>query len=176
MMVESMMKLPDDMFKQELLPYLTLDDIVNLDKACMHHKYRPQLLDKIDDVIFLGDKDVSIKASLFKWLGLRRIYLVKTKIVVPNFYSSPSFIENDYVDQFQYTQHVVMSGPIRDDIAIFIISHCPCLLSIDIGDTLQSSPQITDRTLHSIAEHFTNLQSLSLSCCGEITDAGLITI
>ena len=33
-MMESMMNLPDDMFRQELLPYLTVKDIVKLDSAC----------------------------------------------------------------------------------------------------------------------------------------------
>ena len=47
MKMESMIKLPEDMFRLELLPYLTVDDIVNLDNACMNHKYRPQLLEKI---------------------------------------------------------------------------------------------------------------------------------
>ena len=94
--------------RQELLPYLIVQDIVNLDNACMNHKHRPQLLEKISGVILIGDKDKSMKASLFKWLGMRRIYLVKTQIVVPNFYSSPSSIENDYVDKFKYTQYVVM--------------------------------------------------------------------
>jgi len=46
-----MLKLPDDMFRHELLPYLTLDNIVNRDKVCMNHKYRSQLLEKISDVI-----------------------------------------------------------------------------------------------------------------------------
>ena len=66
-----MMKLPDDMFRLELLPYLIVQDIVNLDIACMNHKYRPQLLDKIDGVILLGDQDTSMEASLYKWLGIR---------------------------------------------------------------------------------------------------------
>ena len=74
MMMDSMMKLPDDMFRLELLPYLTVDDIVKLDSACINHKYRSQLLDKISGVILLGDKDTSMEASLFKWLGMRRIY------------------------------------------------------------------------------------------------------
>ena len=69
------MKLPDDMFKQELLPYLTVDDIVKLDDACMNQEYRPQLLEKISGVILRGDENNSMKASLFKWLGMRRIYL-----------------------------------------------------------------------------------------------------
>jgi len=129
------MKLPDDMFRLELLPYLIVQDIVNLDNACMNHKYRPQLLDKIDCVILLGDKDISIKASLFKWLGMRRIYLIKMILLFEDDSSFSSSIENDYIDQFRYTLHVVMRGPIRDDMAIFIISHCPCLLSIDISTT-----------------------------------------
>ena len=176
MMMEWMMKLPDDMFKQELLPYLTVDDIVNLDNACISHEYRPQLLDKIDGVILLGDKDTSIKASLFKWLGMRRIYLIKMLVVVSNFNLTPSSIVNDYVDQFRYTQHVFMEGPIIDDMSIFIISNCPCLLSMVIGDQEQSLPQVTDRTLESIADHCTGLQSLYFSWCKSILDAGLITI
>ena len=51
MMMESMIKLPDDIFRHEILQYLTLNDIIMLDNACMNHKYRLQLLDKIDGVI-----------------------------------------------------------------------------------------------------------------------------
>ncbi len=79
------MKLPDDMFRQELLPYLIVQDIVNLDNACMNHEYRPQLLDKINGVILLGDKEKSIKASLFKWLGMRRIYFTKMLMLGSDF-------------------------------------------------------------------------------------------
>jgi hypothetical protein len=46
------MKLPHNIFNQEILQYLTLNNIVKLDNACMNHEYRPQLLDKIDGVIF----------------------------------------------------------------------------------------------------------------------------
>ena len=157
------MKLPDDMFRLEILPYLILDNIVKLDNACMNHIYRPQLMDKISGVILLGDKYTSIKVSLFKWLGIRRFYLIKMLFVVSDFNLTPSSIENYYVDQFRYTQHVVMRGAMRVDMAIFIISHCPCLLSIYIS--FQSSdPQASDHTMQSIAEHCTGLQSLSLSC------------
>ena len=179
--MESMMKSPDDMFKQELLPYLNVDDIVKLDNACMNHNYRYQLMEKISGVILPGDKDESklIKASLFKWLGMRRIYLINMKIVMSGFYSTVSNLEKDYVDQFRYTQHLVMKETITDDMAIFILSHCLCLLSIDILQTdyrVSSFPRITDHTLQSIAEHCTGLQSLSLNRCREITDVGLITI
>ncbi len=36
--------------------------------------------------------------------------------------------------------------------------------------------KVTDYTLQSITEYCTGLQSLSLNNCGEIADAGLITI
>ena len=72
-MMESLMKIPDDIFNQEILQYLTLDDIVKLDNACMNHEYRPQLLKKIDGVILLGDHHYYIiRASLFRWFGKRR--------------------------------------------------------------------------------------------------------
>ena len=171
-MMESMMNLPDDMFRLEILPFLTVHDIGKLDNACLNHKYRHQLLEKIDGVILIGDKDKSMKASLFQWLGMRRIYLINMYLRFEDDTSFSSYIENDYVDQFRYTQYLVMRGCVRDDMAIFIISHCPCLLSIDI-----STGSITDHTLQSIAEHCTGqLQSLSLFWCHEITDTGLITI
>ena len=173
------MKLPDDVFRQELLPFLIVRDIIKLVKACVNHKYRPQLLSKITGVILLGDRDKSMEASLFKWLGMRRIYLINMNLDFEDDNTFSSIIENDYIDQFRYTQHVVMSGLIRDDMAIFIISRCPCLLSIvisSIDDEFSADPQVTDYTLQWIAEHCTGLQSLSLGYCGEITDAGLITI
>jgi hypothetical protein len=170
-----MMKLPDDMFRLELLPYLTVHDIIRLDNACINYKYRPQLLEKINGVILIGDKDVSIKASLYKWLGMRRIYLINMKFVASDFNLTPSSIDNDYVDQFRYTQHVVMRGAMRDDMAIFIISHCPCLLSIDISDYSRPSQKVSVCILQSIAYHCTGLESLYLRDAG-IRHAGLITI
>ena len=165
MMMEFMMNLPDDMFKQEILQFLTLNDIVMLDSACMNHKYRPQLMDKMSGAILRGDKDESMKASLFKWLGMRRIYWINMNLLFENDSSFSSSIENDYIDQFRYTKHAVMGGAIRDNMAIFIISHCPFLLSVDISTTEDESssslrPPITDHTLHSIAEHCIGLQSL----------------
>ena len=108
------MNLPDDIIKQELLHYLTVHDLVRLDNACMNHEYRPHLLEKISGVILIGDNDVSMKASLFKWLGMRRIYLIKMDLGFEDdndtFLSS---IENDYVDQFRYTQHLILRSHYR---------------------------------------------------------------
>jgi len=166
MMMESMMKLPDDIFRQELLHYLTVYDIVQLDTACMNHKSRPQLLEKISDVILTGDKKKSMKASLFKWLGMRRIYLINMNIFIDDDDRfTKTSIENDYDDQFKYSHHIVMRGVERDDIAMFIISHSQCLQSIDISCKFGNSYQFTDDTLQLIADHCTGLQTLSLTHC-----------
>ena len=96
------MNLPEDMFRQELSPYLTVRDIVKLDSACMNHIYRHQLLEKINGVILLGDEQRSVVIdSLFKWLGIRRIYFIKIVIMVSDFNSTPSRIENNKVNQFR---------------------------------------------------------------------------
>jgi len=111
---------------------------------------------KISGVILLGDKDKSFQASLFKWLGMRRIYLIKMNLGFEDDNSFSSCIENDYVDQFRYTRHVFMRGFIIDDMVIFIISYCSCLLSIDISELRRSSllyPQVEYHTLQSIVEH-----------------------
>ena len=66
------MNLSDDMSRQELLPYLAVNDILKLDSACMNHIYRHKLVEKINGVILLGDEDQSVvNDSLFKWLGIR---------------------------------------------------------------------------------------------------------
>jgi len=193
-----MMKLPDDMFRHELLPYLTVDDIVRLDNAYLNYEDRSQLLDKISGLILKGQciklsikndtyvgnsypaqyMGQSMKASLFQWLGIRRIYLINMKIVASDFYLHPSIIENDYVDQFRYIQHVLMKGCIRADTAIFIVSHCPSLFSIIVEDEDDKHPDhtFTDHTLQSIAEHCNRLQILSLRERRAITDVGLISI
>ena len=67
---------------------------------------------------------------------MRRIYLINMNL---SFSSSPHVfsMDNDYVNQFRYTQHMIIgkgynNGGLNDDIILFIISHCPCLHSIDL--------------------------------------------
>ena len=61
--------------------------------------------------------------------------------------------------QFRYSQHIVTRGAIRDDMETFIISHCPCLLLIDIGDSDLPLPLVIDHKLQSITEHFNHYLS-----------------
>ena len=88
------------MFRQELLPYLTVYDIVKLDNACMNNEYRLQLLEKINGVILPGDK--SMEASLFKWLRMRRIYLMNMFLYFEDDCTFLSSIEINYVGQLRH--------------------------------------------------------------------------
>ena len=85
--------------------------------------------------------------------------------MVSDFNSTPSRIENNNVNQFRYTQHLVLFGPIKEHLVLFG--------PIKDDDDDDDGPQITDHTLQLITEHCYQLQSLSLSDCRQITDAGL---
>ena len=181
-----MMNLPDDMFRLDLLPYLTVDDIVKLDNAYMNHEYRHQLLEKISGVILPGDKDEYMKASLFKWLGMRRIYLMSMNLLFEDDDHDSVDMENDttpLMDQFRYTQHVIFNGEsVTDDMAIFIISHCPSLLSIEMNKDkekdfwVHQQYQITDTSLINISEQCPYLQSLKIHGNSQISDTSIISI
>jgi hypothetical protein len=41
---------------------------------------------------------------------------------------APSWLRYNCMDRFRCTQYIVTKGAIRDDMEIFIISHCPCFV------------------------------------------------
>jgi len=168
--MENILRLPDDVFKHHMLQYLTVDDIVELDNSCMNHKYRSQILEKIVGVILSGDKDKSMKISLFKWLGMRRIYLINVDIGCRKFVSNLSIVQDDYVEQLKYTKNITLKRSISDDMAVFLISHCPNLQSIYCIELSNNS------NISVIAEHCPKLQLLSFERCKNINDTELIAI
>jgi len=192
-----MMMLPDEVIRQQLLLYLSVYDIVHLDNACINKKYRPQILDKISGVILKGDKDKSMKTLLFKWLGIRRIYLFNIDIgcrVLQQDYLS--MIQDNYIDQFKYIENINLRGSITDTMAIFIISRCPYLQSIycielsnntnisviaEYCPGLQSllfnrSHNIDDNGLIAISKHCSRLTSLNVEGCKKLTDASIMSL
>ena len=191
------MMLPDDVIRQQLLLYLSVYDIVQLDNACMNHKYRPQILDKMNGVILKGDKDKSMKTLLFKWLGIRRIYLINIDIgcrILQQEYLS--MIQENYIDQFKYIKNINLRGFITDMMAIFIISRCPNLQSIycielsnntNISVIAEYCPglrslffnrchSIDDNGLIAISKHCPKLSSLNVENCKKLTDASIISL
>lgn len=125
-----------NILRKQLLPYMTLDDIGRIDNAFINHTYRPQLLKKLKGVILFGDKDKAISLLAFEWLGRRQIYCVNMHLFIPidYVYVGLSFrrLQCYYVDQFRYIQHILIRGLYTDDAIEFIVSRCPCLISINI--------------------------------------------
>jgi hypothetical protein len=199
------MKIPDDIFKHELLQYLTVDDIVELDNACTNHIYRPELMDKISGVILTAEDKDNLRPShllVLRWLGTRRIYCASMQLFI-NKVSGLALCKIIYVDQLKYTQHILVRGSCTDDTMEFIISRCPFLISISLialngcmvsDDSLQfiathctglqqlfldinpASVRIKDAGLILISQRCTNLISLKLNCCSLITDSSIISI
>ena len=181
MMMMMMMKLPDDVFRHVLLPYLSLNDLGRLDDMCMNHEYRPQVLDKMRGVIIMGDgEDLCMNASLFRWLGLRGIYVCSMRFIEDSDDDDDVvdaipiiLLQNDYVDQFRYTQHLEMRGrSIRDASIISISTHCTGLQSLNVS----RCTLLTDASIISISTHWTGLQSLNVSSCSQLTDASIISV
>jgi len=104
-----------------------------------------------------GDDDESIYSSLFKLLEMRRIYFINMNLDFN--WLTPSNILTNYLNQFGYSHHVFIRGDIIDDIAMFIISHSPCLQSIGFSQYDYNTSEFTDDTLQSIAQHCTGSQS-----------------
>ena len=71
-------------------------------------------------------------------------------------------MENNYVDQFRYTQHMIIDykGEFSDDTIVFIVSRCPSLLSIEFHwpyideNYISDFSYITDYSLQSIGNYY----------------------
>jgi hypothetical protein len=64
-------------------------------------------LEKINGVILIGNEEMSMKTSLFKWLGMRRIYLIKMLMLESDFnltQSSSSTFYGDLVGGFSFVK------------------------------------------------------------------------
>ena len=138
---------------------------------CMNHEYRPQVLYKLRGVIFMGDgEDRCMSASLFRWLGLRGIYVCSMRFIDDSD-AIPILMQNDY--EFRFTKHIQLNGgSITDAIIISISSHCNGLQSLDVSDCRK----LTDASIISIYTHCTGLHSLNVSRCSQLTDASIISI
>ena len=69
-----MIDIPDGVFQLHLSEYLTINDVVNLDNACLNHEYRPVLLSKIEGMVLTGE-GFTMSKEISLWVGKRKIYL-----------------------------------------------------------------------------------------------------
>jgi len=172
--MDLLLNLPDDMFRQHLLQYLSIDDIVLFDNACTNHQYRSFILDKIANVIITGSKNRQMNLSLFKWIGIRKVYLINICFGREWEESvSADLLQLEYNNQLKHSKHV--DGIDVSDLTIIpLSSYCSELKSFSLLDC----EGISDESIISIAMHCPGLHSLDINWfeTNVITDIGLIAI
>jgi len=71
--MEKIIKLPDDVFKHEILQYLTVHVFVVFDNSCLNHKFRNILKINIQGAILIGKHNEDISKYL-NWLIKNKSY------------------------------------------------------------------------------------------------------
>ena len=74
--MENLIGLPDDIFKQNVMYFLTLRDVNQLDNATTNHLLRPILLVAMDGSIVKGYGERRMSRWMYEWVGKRRIYIL----------------------------------------------------------------------------------------------------
>ena len=195
----SLMNLPDDFFKQQLLQYLTVRDIARLDTACTSHQCRGGMLVKLTDVILVSDLHVSLTMPLFEWLGRRRIYLRHMRFETA-FTKFERIIEYQYLDQCKHATHLSFGMLFNSCSIVLIVKLCGRLQSLDLSFSsyvascdresifqhcsstglqaldLRHCYNISDSSVQSLSKCCTGLQSLDLSRCSQLTDASILSL
>jgi hypothetical protein len=166
--MESLINIPDDVWKYQVCQYLTIDDIVSLDNACCNHEYRIKLLKMTEDIILYGDLMFSLMASTLRWLALRRIYLVCMKLDDDAY---PWNIDGttvgcSYGEIFKHVQNIRFDcESVLDASVISVLRHCIKLQMID----LSYCDKITDASISALIEYCPDLQVLELSYCDNVS-------
>ena len=152
--MEYLIAIPDDVFKQDLLQYLTIYDIISLDTACTSHIYRKELMNKLAEVTLVGDIDHESSIELLEWLQKKKIYL-----------------QNLTIDQ------VISHTCRRTRNKRKIMMDISTLMKFCTGLTLRDENiQDDDIELLSSSAYFSHLKSVSIIGCRLITDKSIYLI
>lgn len=203
-MIDLLLNLPDDIFQQHLLHYLSLKDIVNIDKICLNKQYRVLLLNKIKYAKLKGDIEHRSSYQYVKWLNIRKIYIHEI-CLVHNFIQWFPIIMNDYdnendnFQQFKYITHCKFTHSCVDDKNfILFLNQCPNLSNLDLFSSnkitsnsviniknifknlttvsFYGSIIIDNNTIIQITKYCSKLLSLNLACCKRITSISIFAI
>lgn len=180
------MSMPDDIFKYQLMQFLTIYDLASFDKACTNYFYRNEYLEKIREVILIGNNKSCLSLHILPWLNERKLYLQnlciayeevfsdrlrfsmrllkknnekKLKLILPSMKLCTGLtVSNSFVlDAYLVEQSQSLSN-----------HYCCPLRSLKVLYNW-----ITDSTITSIATCCTGLRSLSLQKCFRVRDISM---
>ena len=192
-------EIPASVFRQQLSKFLTIDDVVELDNACLNHLYRPSLLKNIKGMILKGE-EITMSKGLFIWVGKRNIYLMNLAInwrkgcdfcmELDNFNKrydflecfsfigykmdmiiAPQIIEDILKRSSKLLQLFVDDCMFKTDVITALIRICPNILRFE---SLNST--LTDKSITSIAINCSKLRILKVSTGVKFKDSGIISI
>ena len=187
--MDLLMSMPDDIFKYQLMQFLTIYDLASFDTACTSYFHRNEYLEKIREVILIGNNKSCLSLHILPWLNERKIYLQNLFIAY----------EEIYLDRLRYSMRLlkknnekklklilpsmklctgltvsnsfVLDAYLVDQEAQHIVlsnHYCCPLRSLKVLYNW-----ITDSTIISIATYCTGLRSLSLQKCFRLKDASV---
>lgn len=148
---------PDELFRDRMLPFFRLADLVHLDEATANKELRIKLHEKLFASSFQDCGDLEIEVDSFRWMKQRNIYLRSMTFC-------REVVECDLKptkSQFRMTTTLKLRDcvGISDDFLISIAESCTNLITLDLAGCLN----ITGSGLVALSEHAKRLQCLDIS-------------
>ncbi len=66
-----MLALPAEVLRDQVLPFLLLKEVVDLDTATCNKALRPEFLNRLEGVTLAGNLSTKLKPGVLKWLSTR---------------------------------------------------------------------------------------------------------
>ena len=169
-MINCVLNVPEQVFQNCLIPFLSLKDIVILDTATCNRKQRDELKLNFNDCIMHPKIDIHISNSMLIWLHERHIFVV-------NMVLSDKLDKNRKESLLRAARHM-QKLTIQSEFQLFtsmltnLLDSCKVLVVLNLyGD------KFTDSVLMAIATHINpSLTSISVCDNSSVTDGGLVCL
>ena len=163
--------LPGDLLLSICIEWLTIEDLVRLDRVVCHHKTRSLFLGLLASehpgIISVAVTRFDLKSCVVSWLESRRIFMNGI-----SFRDSNGDVPSPFLPTTGGTLQsldLFCCYEITDAGVGRIADGCFCLQTLNLTDC----NLITDAGIGHIADGCSYLQSLNLTDCSQITDAGV---
>ena len=99
-----LIKLPNDIFKHEIMQYLTVYDIVNVDNSILNRKFRNIYLNIMKGMIIIS-KNYENQLLFLEWVIKKEMY-IRNIYLVSSYELEPSSLFLNYISSFKFVQNL----------------------------------------------------------------------
>ena len=190
-----LLSLPVEVVRDQVLPFLSLKDLVDLDTAACHQKSRRGFHQRLQGVTFDGNLTHKLEGSVLKWLkdrkcSLESIFLsqktcdemfvdhaaafVNTKYCIFNDCKISNQGFEAFVNNCHNLEYLRMEccGQLYSGCIVYLSSRCVNLYALDIA----FSHWVRDVDIVALATNCPHLQDLNMRGCDEVTNDSLIAL